>query len=78
MQFFTRYTFSSIHQDVAPDKRPPTMHKNIVNMETFLTDRGLSAKVSKGTTTGIEIPDLGTAEDVFIIGHENIGKRLFI
>ena len=84
MQFYQRYTFKAISQDIASDKRPSNTHKNIVNFETYFTDKGLSLKVSKGTSTGIpfgemqaEAADLPSTQ-VYIIGHETIGKRLFV
>ena len=76
MQFKERYTFLRIDQDLAPDKRNTSTHLNITNMEVFLTSRGASLQVAKGTD---EITSGATALlTLDVIGHGTIDDELFI
>tara|TARA_R110000851_G_scaffold160786_1_gene304100 strand:- start:39934 stop:43572 length:3639 start_codon:yes stop_codon:yes gene_type:complete len=75
------YTFGNIDQDTAPDKRGDSTHFNVVNMETYFSNRGLSLRTMKGftLTTWVGPPSqIGNPSRSWVIGEGTINDRWFI
>ena len=76
MQYKQRYTFKRINQETAPDKRDSSTHWDIVNMNTYLTNRGGSLTHALGTS------EINNSEqyfsDRYIIGDCEINNKIYV
>lgn len=61
----------SIHRDITNDKRPNNVHYDVVNFDSYVTERSLSFTASQGTK---ELYDAGG----FVVGHCLIQSRSFL